>query len=412
MNIQETIHTKPAEGNTGSRSESGFKAALKWIIDNSDAILKLTGTLGIVAATLLVSGYESRMSAISLINQREQAESELRASMFSHLITPVAGPYKENAEIDSHRERVLVELLALNFHEHFEFKPLMIHVDKRLADKCVDACPPQISAQAELDRNSLRSIARRVADRQIAMLAKEGSNPPFELEVTFPADRGQVGATPSFYCTQDDFSGIGGGSDGGNQADKGVFARLKAKGIIEPAGTGDYYLFAAENIDQLIASLEKAGLKDETESILLVWHQKQDIRIVEPSVNNVKALSHQFVRLNPPMTASRNHYIELRLHSPDVSNETVDIDYLVNFDDGAATQTKPRQFTLTWYDFPLTDNTMMPDGNRFSIVLSNLEGLPGEAITIRIKIVWYPKGYFTARERPIKYREFRDKLNI
>ena len=96
----------------------------------------MAGSFLIFFAAIYVAGYESKMSSITLINQREQAESELRSNMFRHLITPVSGPHIDSNEIDPHRECVLVKLLALNFHENFELKPLMIHVDKRLAEMC------------------------------------------------------------------------------------------------------------------------------------------------------------------------------------------------------------------------------------------------------------------------------------
>ena len=115
----DTKNRTASKSQTGT--DSGCKSIIKtignWIINNSDSILKLTGSIAIVIGTLLVANYESKMSAITLINQREQAESELRSNMFSHLISPVAGPYQDSEEVDSHRECVLVKLLALNFHE-------------------------------------------------------------------------------------------------------------------------------------------------------------------------------------------------------------------------------------------------------------------------------------------------------
>ena len=148
------------------------KAFGKWLMDNSDPILRLTGTLAIVIGTWIVHSYESKISAVTLLSEREQSESQLRASMFSNLITPITGLQIEG-EIESHRERLLVELLALNFHEHFQFKPLMIHVDKRLSDiyKIKDG---EEKKQAEYDRKSLRSIARRITQEQIKTLLKEG----------------------------------------------------------------------------------------------------------------------------------------------------------------------------------------------------------------------------------------------
>src|SRR5690242_1999834 len=74
--------------------------------------------------------YQETTSATQLISEREKAESELRASMFKDLISPIIG---DPRNIPPERERLLVELLALNFGEHFELKPLMRQVDRNLS---------------------------------------------------------------------------------------------------------------------------------------------------------------------------------------------------------------------------------------------------------------------------------------
>jgi hypothetical protein len=71
--------------------------------------------------------------------------------------------------VDLERERLLVELLTLNFHEHFESKPLLLHVEKRIRS--------ELSGQdRERALSSLVSIVRRVSDRQIATLMWEARN--------------------------------------------------------------------------------------------------------------------------------------------------------------------------------------------------------------------------------------------
>jgi hypothetical protein len=91
--------------------------------------------------------------------------------MFNTLIGPVAGPHDQGKEISADRERLLVELLALNFHEHFEFKPLIEHVYERLAEPDTGMTPEQ----ADRARRSLESIGRRVTARQLAQLVESGA---------------------------------------------------------------------------------------------------------------------------------------------------------------------------------------------------------------------------------------------
>ena len=95
--------------------------------------MKLTVPLGAVVAALLANHFEQNRANLQLINQREQAESSLRATMFGQLITPIAGPGESGEDIDPVRYAVLAQLLTLNFHEHFELKPLLQDADDRLS---------------------------------------------------------------------------------------------------------------------------------------------------------------------------------------------------------------------------------------------------------------------------------------
>jgi hypothetical protein len=69
------------------------------------------------------------------------------------------------------------------------------------------------------------------------------------------------------------------------------------------------------------------------------------------------------------------------------------------------------EFKLTWFDFPLTDNTLLADGNRFALVLDNIVVEPSFK-NVSIRLIWFPKVYFTPRERPINYADIRSKLGF
>ena len=109
-----------------------------------------------LAGTYLTTRINEENNLRDTINQREQAESALRTSMFRELVSPVVG--NTGAMVDEpQRLALLAELLALNFHEHFELGPLLTYVD-------------ELPGQATQDRNRLRSIGRRVVSRQLAVL--------------------------------------------------------------------------------------------------------------------------------------------------------------------------------------------------------------------------------------------------
>ncbi len=316
----------------------------------ADGAAKVVAAGAIVAAAVIANDYQQKMSATTLISQREQAESQLRASMFSDLIGPVVGPRKEGEEIDVSRERLLVELLALNFDEHFELKPLLMHVDTRLAGEEARARAdnhPQAAQSLARERGSLRSIARRVIQRQIAALTQgQEKAPPGE-------DRAKV--VTLTLCQQGDAAA---GPCGGGE---GVYGFGQAIADTSPDG--------------------KQGLT---------------ILITEPDWENQTVTVQTAVR---------------RAGGPQAGQDRRD-----------ETSAVLNGFHLTWFDFPLTDNTLLGDGNRFALVLEALgaptAGSNGAApncaagCTAVVKLIWFPKDYFTPRERPINYQEFRSRLGI
>src|ERR1051325_2586908 len=101
---------------------------LDWV----EALAKLIGASAVVLVALFANSLQSRLTGVSIQSQREQAESQLRASMFGSLISPIAGPPNGDQPIPVDRELILTELLALNFNENFEMKPLMEDAVQRL----------------------------------------------------------------------------------------------------------------------------------------------------------------------------------------------------------------------------------------------------------------------------------------
>lgn len=292
-----------------------------------DALAKSAAAGAIVFGAFIANTYQAKMSSINLINQREQAESQLRANMFSNLISPIVGPYSNGIEVKPERERLLVELLTLNFYEHFEFKPLLEYVDERLSVELKEE-------EAAKECDSLRSIARRVKDRQIAMLIKEGAGPPYNLFFNY---------VPEDQLEGNDFS----------------FAR-------QMGDSRDIYAWTSDETCQPIQIVSP----DEK------W--KVNISIVKFDWNK------------------QTVGVSMSLESKSVNKN------------GRYIGT-PKKFTLTWYDFPLTDNTTLADGNRFSLAVHTMKKSQS---FIHLKLIWFPKGYFTPRERPIDYRQFLEKLGI
>lgn len=135
-----------------------------------DVLAKLIGASAVVFVAVIGHHYQSSMTATTLLVQREQADSTLRASMLRDLIGPFVEFGKENLSVE--REQLLVELMAVNFHENFQLKPLLMHVDHRLVQEKNGKVD---QSQQDDPRESLRSIARRVTQRQLSTIMKAES---------------------------------------------------------------------------------------------------------------------------------------------------------------------------------------------------------------------------------------------
>jgi len=461
-----------------------LKAIGRWLMKESDPILKLTGTVAIVAGTWIVHSYESKLSAVTLLSQREQSESQLRSSMFSNLITPITGPQKAG-EITPHRERLLVELLALNFHEHFQFKPLMLHVDKRLCGICRKKDERDIK-QAEYNRKSLRSIARRITQTQIKTLYKEG----------LPAQPRVLRFELPMIKIEDNKS-----KDKDNKSkDKALLEKVVENKIVLKDGDSLYFYNKSEE-ELKNKLLKKAFDEEEIQNVLTLWQDMliqqglmievkvediewQDVLIqqrmmigvkAENTEEDIKPLPERLVEKKVALRRNENNdvlyfyneskeefenkliekefkeeeiktalsfwenagagknaslspkslnkmykievpedkdrrWLWVGIMDIDSENETVDVVFSTNYEENISTEQK---FTLTWYDFPFTDYSILPNGIRFSLVLDDME-IDDDILKykVNLKIIWYPKDYFTAHERPINYKEFRENLGI
>jgi hypothetical protein len=99
-----------------------------------------------------------------LISQREQAESALRKDMFVSIIEPFLKPEKTSRDV-----QVLdMELLAYNFHESLNLKPLFAYL-RRTISESDEPDPKKKKLLGRLER-----VASDVTDKQLLVLAEVG----------------------------------------------------------------------------------------------------------------------------------------------------------------------------------------------------------------------------------------------
>jgi hypothetical protein len=137
-------------------------------------------------------------NAQALRNQREESETNLRSAMFRELVGPLLQNETEPLAAGGHadlpraqRLALLAELLALNFHEHFELGPLLRYVDT-------------LPGQTDDSRQRLRSTSRRVISRQLAPLLSSATSTsqqyPAFLELSLNSDATEP-ADKAISCT-------------------------------------------------------------------------------------------------------------------------------------------------------------------------------------------------------------------
>src|SRR6187402_51327 len=104
------------------------------ILEALEVLAKLVGASAVLVVALFANSLQSKLTGVSIQSQREQAESQLRAGMFSSLISPLGGSQSDKP-MAADREMLLAELLALNFNENCEMKPLMEDAIKRIVEE-------------------------------------------------------------------------------------------------------------------------------------------------------------------------------------------------------------------------------------------------------------------------------------
>lgn len=312
-----------------------------WVREILDWIVKLLPVIATVLVAVVADHYKASLTASTLLSEREKADSQLRSEMFSKLVDPISGA-QPGAEVSLEREQLLAELLSLNFHEHIGMKPLLSHVDARLARESVGIDEAKADA-ARAARESFRSVARTVISRQTAMLTRSSDS------------------------TQDGSAQI-------QKLDVGL--------------PGLNSTFAKK------LQLENSYVET-FENPIIVDHPAKTHRL--------------YLTVRQPNWDAQTFHVDVSIYAIKSSGE----EELAN-----------RDFELSWFDFPLTDNTLLADGTRFAIVLDQIYDTHGRfseklvqttadaSRRVKMSIVWFPKDYIAARERPTNYREFRRSLGL
>ena len=328
-----------------------------WLDAGSKFALPLVTAIVALAGTYLTTTINEQNNLRDTINQREQAESALRTSMFRELVSPVVSDSGMLGDANRPgRLALLAELLALNFHEHFDLGPLMLYVD-------------ELSDQTPFNRSRLRSISRRVISRQLAVL---GPAADVRKDEQCANERTDV----DIWLT----------SDATESADEPQTCEILPQGD----GKSAYFVCSSMSAEQESAvfqpfTVSSLDCQDRLTILLadLNW-ANNTVRVLATSAPSASGTNAAGAAADPTIP----EFVE---------------------------------FTLSPYAMPFSDNTLLRSGNRFGIYLRQIEpsrepctppACDPTTRLMRLSLIWFPRDFIPPRERPTDFEDIRNALKL
>ena len=225
-----------------------------------------------------------------LMSKREESESALRKDMFQTIIGSLASA-KGRGDLDA--SVLNLELLAYNFHESLNLKPLFFDLRTKIVRELAHARTTEAREEYRSYMDRLERVAREIARKQVIVL--EGVGQKFDRSVDLSTD---------------------------------------------PSGQ----------------SLEPATLS--------LGSMKATFGIDILSVD----------------TVNKELEVALSVETPDPK---------------LGRQTKTAMFTVSYFDFPMIDNTRLTGGDRCAIVLNQFS-----AYSADLTVVLFPGAYASLKEKP------------
>ena len=117
-----------------------------------------------------------------LMSKREESESALRKDMFVNIISS----FLRDGASDLNSDVLNLELLAYNFHESLNLKPLFLDLKRRIGAGLAEARTPEARAEYAEYTGRLERVAREIARKQMIVL--EGVGRKFDRTVDLSED--------------------------------------------------------------------------------------------------------------------------------------------------------------------------------------------------------------------------------
>lgn len=385
------------------------KSVLGGLGQVADFLSKVGGVA--IAAAVGITGFYLQKSTTesNLLNQREQAETSVRAEMFKTVAEKVV---KAKSEITSSEKAVFAEILALNFHQHIELKPLLLDIERQLIKECARQQEARANGAAaapcdDTDLTELRSAATRVKSRQLQIIADAFSGSTREGRKNGPGIVDAVPATVQYIALQED-----GARPVGNAAtvSSGCAAPEHEGGI--NACIRDPLTFALPDRKSTLSIAVRSVDFERARASLSVGYRKQCAgESACPSTETVSVTPVSAAKPALPPPSGSLGQCGAFVSDADLERaEKTGTPITASKPPAPANDIRAlNDFEITWYDFPLTDNSLLYNKTRYAVVIDRV--CPAEKV-IRIGLVWFPQDFAPTYERPITHSELMSRLGL
>lgn len=171
-------------------SDENDKKRDRW--DKIDILMRPVGglltALAIALLGFITSGALNRRQAIEtntrlyseLMSRREESESALRKDMCVSIIASFVNPRDDALDADV----LNLEMLAYNFHESLNLKPLFLEIRRRIVRESAKAQTEEARAQNADYLNRIERVGREIVRRQMIVLEGVGRKVDRTIDLT------------------------------------------------------------------------------------------------------------------------------------------------------------------------------------------------------------------------------------
>ena len=279
---------------------------------------------------------------MQIMTEREKSDTDIRAKMFERLIVNYLGEFKQFANRDdepSFRKQVMIlDLLALNFQEFFNARPLFEEVYRRLVKMKAEAKTREARTQWEEVEREIIRVAKNVASRQALVLDNLGQRVHFFVPVRHTYCVRMYDAAELRSLRPEDRARLFDKYQGGPCSDRGSVIR-EGQGAVSEGAT-----------------------------------MRRSIEIYVQRVN--RALGSAVVQVKPLDDIFEGGQYRYSREGPGF------------------------EFEVSYFDFPYMDNTKLSDGSRLAVVLRAIDEDPERRDVVEMSAIRFRHDFVSLRDRP------------